>query len=90
MDVDNKFGMKTDDDNDVVPSGSVLAVELVAGARIFDKYGAVIANDKIVDGTDVDVFGLALPDLATIDAVKAAFVIANNENDDKRFLVLSL
>ena len=77
--IDNSFGIETDDDNDVVPPGSALSVNIAAGARIFDKFGAVITNDKIVNGSDVDVFGLAMPDLVTIDTIKAAFVIADNE-----------
>jgi len=82
--IDNSFGIETDDDNDVVPPGSALSVSIAAGARIFDKFGAVITNDKIVNGSDVDVFGLAVPDLVTIDAVKAAFVIADNEVDSEK------
>jgi len=48
-------------------------------ARIFDKFGTVIANDEIVKGSDIEVFGLALPDLTMIDAIKLAFFTADNE-----------
>ena len=64
--------------------GTALTIGITTGARIFDKFGTVIANDEIVNGSDVDVFGLGLPDLATIDTIKAAFVIADNEVDSEK------
>ncbi len=75
VDLDNSFDMKTDDDNSVVLPGTSLTVTIADGARVFDRFGTVVTQDKIAIGTDVDVFGLAMPDLSTIDKVKAAFVI---------------
>lgn len=84
VDVSNIFTMVTDDDNDVVVPDTSLNVLLTAGARIFDKYGNVAASDVLDDGVDVDVFGLAKPDLATVTDVDAAFVIYDeDEKDDK-------
>ena len=82
VDVDNKFGMTTDDDNVVVPPLTALTVTLADSARIFDKYGTVVNSDNIINGTDVDVFGLALPDLLNVDNVKAAFVIYDNDKNN--------
>jgi len=84
VDIDNVFGMETDDDNTVVPPQTLLSVAIADGARIFDEYGTEASSDIIVIGTDVDVFGLASPDLDTASKVKAAFVIYNNdiENDN--------
>lgn len=79
----DKFTMKTDDDNDVVLPETALDVTLAVGARIFDERGVVMSSDKIGTGSDVDVFGLALPDLITVDSVKSAFVIYDNDDLDK-------
>jgi len=81
VDADNNFVMQTDDDNTVVPPLTELTVALAEGARIFDVYGTAVSSDNIVDGTDVDVFGLAIPDLVTVSTIKAAFVIFNNDTD---------
>ena len=78
------FSMETDDDNDVVLPETSLDVTLAAGARVFDEHGAVMSSDNIGAGSDVDVFGLALPDLITIDSVKAAFVIYDNDELDEK------
>lgn len=77
--VDGSFDMLTDDGNSVVLPGTTLNVEISAGARVFNAYGAVIGSSEIGNGSDVDVFGLAIPDLSTVSAVKAAFVIVDNE-----------
>ena len=79
VDIDNNFGMKTDDDNPLVLPETSLTVTIAEGARLFDKYGTVLADDKISNGVDVDVFGLAIPDLSTVSKVKAAFVIVNDD-----------
>ncbi|MBE9563666.1 MAG: hypothetical protein IMF17_00370 [Proteobacteria bacterium] len=78
------FSMDTDDDNDVVPPETSLDVTLAAGARVFDEHGAVMSSDNIGSGSDIDVFGLALPDLIAIESVKAAFVIYDNDELDER------
>ena len=42
---------------------------------IFDEYGVQISNDELLIGSEVDVFGLALPNLETVKNVQAAFII---------------
>lgn len=79
VDVDNEFGMLTDDNNAVVPPQTALTVVLGDGARIFDKHGTEAASDVINDTSAVDVFGLALPDLGSVANVKAAFLIYDNK-----------
>lgn len=78
VDINSMFGMATDDDNVLVPPLTSLDVTLADGARIFDKHGTVVGTDVIGDGTDVDVFGLAQPDLTDVTDVRAAFVIYDN------------
>ena len=84
VNVTNAFDMTTDDDNDVVLPNTALSVEITSGARVFNEYGVEVGAASIVDGTDVDVFGLALPDLLTVTGVKAAFVIVDNDVEDKK------
>lgn len=79
VDIDKNFGMKTDDDNLIVLPNTSLTVNITDGARIFDRFGTVVAQDKIINGTDVDVFGLAIPDISTVSNVRAAFVIYDNK-----------
>ena len=83
VDLDNNFGMKTDDDNPLVLPETLLTVTIAQGARLFDKYGTVVASDVIANGVDVDVFGLAMPDLDTVSKVKAAFVIYDDKAASK-------
>lgn len=84
--VDDSFGMETDDDaNNVVAPGTMLTATLAASARVFDKFGTVVSSDNIKDGSDVDVFGLANPDLIAPETVKAAFVIYDNDDLDDNF-----
>ena len=85
VDIEHSFGMKTDDDNPLVSPDTLLAVTIADGARIFDRYGAIVANDVIANGVDVDVFGLALPDLSTVSKVKAAFVIYDDREVSDNF-----
>ena len=85
VDAGNVFTMVTDDDNDVVLPDTALNALLTAGARIFDKYGTVVGSDVLVDGVDVDVFGLAVPDLATVTDVDAAFVIYDEKEKDNKY-----
>jgi len=85
VDLNNVFTMATDDDNDVVLPDTVLNVLLTAGARIFDKFGNVVGSDVLDDGVNVDVFGLAVPDLATVTDVDAAFVIFDEKEKDDKF-----
>jgi hypothetical protein len=83
IDIDDIFSMETDDGNPLVSAFAALEVTLAEdGARIFDKYGNVAGNENIYEGTDVDVFGLASPDLATVKNVKAAFVIYDNDKNN--------
>ena len=85
VDVSNVFTMVTDDDNNaIVDPDTPLNVLLTAGARIFDKFGNVVDSVVLEDGMDVDVFGLARPELVTVTDVDAAFVIYDeNDKDDK-------
>lgn len=84
--VDDSFGMETDDDaNNVVAPGTMLTATLAASARVFDKFGTVVSSDNIKDGSDVDVFGLANPDLIAPETVKAAFVIFDNDDLEINF-----
>jgi hypothetical protein len=85
VDASNVFTMVTDDDNDLVLPDTSLNVLLTAGARIFDKFGNIVGSDVLKDGVDVDVFGLALPDLVAITDVDAAFVIYDEINQDDKF-----
>ena len=85
MDVSNVFTMITDDDNDLVLPDTSLSVLLTAGARIFDKFGNIVGSEVLKDGIDVDVFGLALPDLVTVTDVDAAFVIYDEKEKDNKF-----
>jgi len=78
--VDASFGMETDNDNDLVTPGTALTVTLAPSSRVFDKYGSEVARDNIkVDISDLDVFGLAQPEIAIVTDVKAAFAIVNND-----------
>lgn len=79
VDLDSNFDMKTDDDNSVVLPDTSLTVTIADGARVFDRFGTVVTQDKIAIGTEVDVFGLAMPDLSAISKVKAAFVIYGDD-----------
>ena len=83
VDVENSFSMTTDDTNEVVPALTSLDIRLSDGARVFDEHGAIVASDIIVSGSDIDVFGLAMPNINTITEVKAAFVIVGDDNNDK-------
>ena len=85
VDVSNVFTMVTDDDNNaIVDPDTPLNVLLTAGARIFDKFGNVVDSVVLEDGMDVDVFGLARPELVAVTDVDAAFVIYDeNDKDDK-------
>ena len=85
VDASNVFTMVTDDDNDVVAPDTSLNVLLTDGARIFDKYGNVVSSDVLHDGVDVDVFGLAVPELAAVTDVDAAFVIYDEDEKDDKF-----
>jgi len=85
VDVSNVFTMVTDDDNDVVLPDTSLDVLLTAGARIFDKFGNIVGSDVLEDGIDVDVFGLAVPDLATVTDVDAAFAIYDEKEKDNKY-----
>ena len=85
VDASNVFTMVTDDDNDVVAPDTLLNVMLTDGARIFDKYGNVVGSDVLHDGVDVDVFGLAVPELAAVTDVDAAFVIYDEDEKDDKF-----
>lgn len=80
VDVNNEFTMETDDSNAVVLPLTSLLVSLVdgSGVRVFDKSGNQVSETNIVASTDVDVFGLAVPDPINASAVKAAFVIIDN------------
>ena len=79
--VDNVFEMTTDDNNDVVPPGTALSITIAEGARVFDAFGTEVGNNSIVDGSDVDFFGLAVPDLSAVEMVSAAFVIVDNDSE---------
>lgn len=83
---DNVFSMITDDSNDVVLPEVSLDVLLADGSRIFDKFGTQIGSENIVAGSDVDVFGLAIPDLNTVSNVKAAFVIHDDADDNEHLI----
>jgi len=85
VDVSNVFTMVTDDDNDLVLPDTSLNVLLTAGARIFDKFGNVVGSEVLEDGIDVDVFGLAVPDLVTVTDVDAAFVIYDEDDKGEKF-----
>lgn len=76
------FGMETDSDNGIVPPLSLLTVSLLdgSGVRVFDKYGNIVGPGAIALGTDVDVFGLAMPEAR----VKAAFVLLDNDSNADR------
>jgi hypothetical protein len=80
VDVNNDFTMETDDSNAVIQPLTALLVSLIdgSGVRVFDKNGNQVSETNIVASTDVDVFGLAVPDLINASAVKAAFVIIDN------------
>jgi hypothetical protein len=73
----------TDDDDASIQPLTIteLAIALVAGSgvRVFDKNGDEVSADSIIVGTNTDVFGLSMPDIATVSKVQAAFVIINNE-----------
>ena len=89
FDVDHfTMDAETDDDDVVIQplTLTALTVALVegSGVRVFDKNGDVVNAETIVVGTDVDVFGLAQPDIATVTDVKAAFVIIDNDVNDKK------
>ncbi len=84
VDVGGNFEMLTDDDNDVVAPLTALPVAIADGARVFDKKGTVVDSGIIVDGTDIDVFGLAVPDLDNVANVKAAFAIINNDIEEDK------
>ena len=81
---ENTFGMITDDDNEVVTPHTDLVITLAEGAGIFDEYGMPVATEYVVNGSDVDVFGLAIPDLSTVSGVKAAFVIVDNDIESEK------
>ncbi|MBE9568130.1 MAG: DUF4382 domain-containing protein [Proteobacteria bacterium] len=84
--VDDSFTMETDDsDNNIVAPGTLLTATLATSARVFDKYGMVVTSDNIKDGSDVDVFGLADPDLVAPATVKAAFAIFDNDDLELNF-----
>lgn len=83
VDINEQFGMQTDDDNNVVLPGTSLAVTLASSARIFDKYGNVVASDVINSNANVDVFGLAIPDIANVTDITAAFVIYDEGDTSK-------
>ncbi|MFV2004507.1 MAG: DUF4382 domain-containing protein [Gammaproteobacteria bacterium] len=80
VDVENNFTMNTDGDNAVIQPLTALTVSLVdgSGVRVFDKNGTEVTADVIIVGTDVDVFGLAMPGINNVAKVKAAFVITDN------------
>jgi len=73
----------TDDDGASIQPLTIteLAIALVegSGVRVFDKNGDEVPADSIIIGTKTDVFGLSMPDIATVSKVQAAFVIINNE-----------
>lgn len=73
----------TDDDDASIQPLTIteLAIALVegSGVRVFDKNGDEVPADSIIIGTNTDVFGLSMPDIATVSKVQAAFVIINNE-----------
>jgi len=73
----------TDDDGASIQPLTIteLAIALVegSGVRVFDKNGDEVPADSIIIGTNTDVFGLSMPDIATVSKVQAAFVIINNE-----------
>lgn len=81
VNIDSVFEMETDDENSAVLPGTILSAEIATGARVFNAVGGVVGNSAIVNGSDVDVFGLVIPDLTTASAVKAAFVIVDNEQE---------
>ena len=84
--VDDSFTMETDDSaNNIVTPGTVLTTTLAVSARVFDKFGMVVTRDNIVDGSDVDVYGLADPDLVAPVTVEAAFVIFDNDDLEDDF-----
>lgn len=84
FDVDH-FTMDASTDDDDVSIQPLTITELVialvegSGVRVFDKNGDEVSADSIVVGTATDVFGLAIPDIATVSKVKAAFVIVSDE-----------
>lgn len=79
--VANSFGMTTDDCELLL---TTLTVSLDGyGARVFNKYGEVVDAGEIIECTDVDVFGLAQPDLDSVTDIKAAFVIIDNSIDNR-------
>ncbi len=73
----------TDDDEASIQPLTVteLAIALVegSGVRVFDKNGDEVSADSIIIGTNANVFGLAMPDIATVSKVQAAFVVINND-----------
>jgi hypothetical protein len=71
------FGMDTNDANPSVPAMTSLDVTLADGARIFDKYGNVVPANDVSVGGGVTVYGLAIPDIASITDVTAAFALYN-------------
>jgi hypothetical protein len=73
----NMFGMDTNDSNPLVPAMTSLDVTLADGARIFDKFGNVLPAGDVHLGGSVNVYGLAVPDIATVTDVTAAFVLYN-------------
>lgn len=82
--VSSVFDMTTGDDNDVVLPETSLSVLIANSARIFDEHGNQLSAASILDGSDVDVFGLALPNLLTVNNVRAAFVIVDNDVEDDK------
>jgi ribosomal protein L7Ae-like RNA K-turn-binding protein len=82
--VENAFDMITDDNNNVVTPQTALVITLADDAGIFDEYGMPVVAENIVNGSDVDVFGLAIPDLSTVSGVKAAFVIVDNDVEPEK------
>ena len=80
VDASNIFTLKTDDSNSLVSPGLELEALIVEGARIFDKFGVQVGPEKIIGGSEIDLFGLARPDLLEVTNVRSAFVIYDNSN----------
>ena len=84
VNIESIFQMTTNNDNDVVLPGKALSISLSVGARVFDMYGSEVSAASIESDSDIDAFGLAIPELSTVDEVNTAFVIVNNKIDDKK------
>ena len=80
VDMSGVFSMKTDDSNDLVLPGMALDVLIADGARVFDRFGEQVSENRIAAGSDIDLFGLAQPSLQKVRDVRSAFVIYNDSN----------